>query len=167
MISTLMEILSVVCIAIMVLCIVTSIIVQLTKNTKYLDKIPTELETIVVCVGLAVVSFVVFCEIKAIPVKWYFILGCVILGLIASFICMRGWDELMNIIYKFSIPKELRSIYSTAEANGLTTNDVVETLEKFAEVADKAIETVTDSVVGAIQGDDEEKPEENSENSVG
>lgn len=109
--ANLVQLFSLMLILIAVVAVITSVIVQVTKDTKLLDKIPSELEVIVVSVILTIVFFLAFCDYKHIAVLWYYIVGMLILGIISAFVCMHGWEKLITIIYKFKVPKEVRDIY--------------------------------------------------------
>lgn len=98
-------------IAIAIVAIVVSVIVELTKNTKPLDKIPTELEVIVLSVAGAVLAIFVLSSIYNFTILWYYIVGAVIVGLFSAYVTMFGWEKLITIVNKFKTPSELRDVY--------------------------------------------------------
>lgn len=98
-------------IAIAIVAIVVSVIVELTKNTKPLDKIPTELEVIVLSVAGAVLAIFVLASIYNFDILWYYIVGAVIVGLFSAYVTMFGWEKLITIVNKFKTPAELRDVY--------------------------------------------------------
>lgn len=91
--------------------VIVGIITEITKNTKYLDKIPTELEVLVLSVGFTIVALFVYGSVMNVAILWYYVVGAVLLGLVSSYVSMFGWEKLIEIKDKFAVPKELREIY--------------------------------------------------------
>lgn len=91
--------------------VIVAIITEITKNTKYLDKIPTELEVLVLSVGFTIVALFVYGSVMNVAILWYYVVGAVLLGLVSSYVSMFGWEKLIEIKDKFAVPKELREIY--------------------------------------------------------
>lgn len=133
------DIVAVILIYVAITAIVSSIIVQLTKNTKYLDKFPTELETIIVNVVIGMVIFFGVWSYKGYGLTWYLIVGVFILTLISAFVCMEGWDSLVTIINKFAVPKDLRNL-------GQTVKDIISENDNDTDNGEPSKDEDTDEV---------------------
>lgn len=132
-ISNAPEILVAFFIGIAVVCIVTSIITQVTKNTTLLNKIPTELEVIVITIVLSIVGLFVLSSMFSFEIVWYYIIVAVIIGFFASYVTMFGWESLINIINKFKVPSELREVYKLTSSEKKELNKIISTTEDKVE----------------------------------
>lgn len=92
---------SVILIVSAVICTVTSVITELTKEIGFLDRIPTALQVEVTSTLLTVISYIAIASYKAWKIKWYIIFGCVIIGILIGYITMYGWDSLISKFNKY------------------------------------------------------------------
>lgn len=107
--------------------ILVSIVTELTKNTKYLDKIPTELEVIILSIGFALLGFFMYTSYAKVEVYWYYVTFVIFIGIIAAYVSMFGWEKLIKIKDKFSVPKEIRDVYKLTYSEKQALSDVLNT----------------------------------------
>lgn len=81
-----------------VICTLTSIFTELTKEIGFLKIIPTSIQVTATSVLLTVVGFIAYAQYKQIQLVWYMILAAGIVGIVIGYITMFGWD---NLISKF------------------------------------------------------------------
>lgn len=141
--TQLMEMISLILIFVAVTAIITSILVQLTKNTKPLDKIPTELEVIVLTMVIGLLGFFALCSHFEVKVVWYYVVAVVFLNFISAFVCMFGWDQVVTIINKFTVPKELRDIFKLTTEEKDKLDKVIEKTEEI--IGHDKVDTESDS----------------------
>lgn len=88
-----------------VLVVLTNIIVQVLKQLTW-DKLPTNILATVVAIGLTLVAFFAYCQIKSITVLWYMIAAAVVLGFMVAYAAMFGFDKLREVIAQLESKKE-------------------------------------------------------------
>lgn len=88
-----------------VLVVLTNIIVQALKQLTW-DKLPTNILATVVAIGLTLVAFFAYCQIKSITVLWYMIAAAVVLGFMVAYAAMFGFDKLREVIAQLESKKE-------------------------------------------------------------
>ena len=77
-----------------------SIIVQLTKE--FIPKvIPTKLYVLMVSLVVTLVSTIAVFQMKDVQIKFYLIVGTVILSFIVAFIATFGWEEFKELKDRF------------------------------------------------------------------
>lgn len=81
-----------------VICTLTSIFTELTKEIGFLKIIPTSIQVTATSILLTVVGFIAYAQYKQIQLIWYMIVAAVIVGIVIGYITMFGWD---NLISKF------------------------------------------------------------------
>lgn len=80
-----------------ILVVLTNIVVQVLKKATW-GKLPTNILAIIVSMGLTLVAFFAYCQIKAIAVVWYMVVAAVVLGFLVSYAAMFGFDKLKEAL---------------------------------------------------------------------
>lgn len=88
--------LSYILVAIAIICTVTSILTELTKELGFLKRIPTSLQVMTTAVLLTVICFLAYASYKNIVIVWYMIFAAVTTGIFIAYITMYGWDSLIK-----------------------------------------------------------------------
>ena len=88
-----------------ILCVIISVITELTKGIGFLDKIPTKLQVLVLSVILTVTGFFAYAAYVSFVYAWYHVAAAFIASFFVAFITINGWDALTEIIGRF-IKKE-------------------------------------------------------------
>ena len=55
---------------------------------------PTNLLAFLVAMAVTLLAFFALCQIMAIPIAWYMVVGAVILGIFVAYAAMFGFDKL-------------------------------------------------------------------------
>ena len=71
--------------------------VQLIKNLPGLNKIPTDLVTMVLSIGYSELALVMWSQYSNTPVEWYYYVGMFFGGLVVAYIAMYGWNKLKDL----------------------------------------------------------------------
>lgn len=95
------DIINILLIAIGILVALTNIIVEVLKQVIPNSKFPTNIVAVVVAIVLTVLAFFAYTTYKCIVVKWYYVVGAVILGILVAYAAMFGFDKLKEIIKQF------------------------------------------------------------------
>jgi hypothetical protein len=80
---------------------IVSIVVQMTKEIKYIQKIPTKTWTIVVSIIICNALYLIGSNIAQYTVTWYYVLCIIISSFPVSFICTYGWDTFNELWKRF------------------------------------------------------------------
>ena len=99
--NVILENLSSILIILAVLCMTVSIITQLIKDVGILSKIPTALVVIILSIIICVTAYSFYCLYFAIPIVLYYYIACIFAGFFVAFICMYGWDNLLELWKRF------------------------------------------------------------------
>ena len=83
------------------LAFIVSLITQVIKGIKWLDKIPTDILVFILSIGLTVVVFFAWTQYMQYAVVWYMIVAAVIIGFIVAFVAMFGWEKLSELFRRF------------------------------------------------------------------
>lgn len=83
------------------LAFIVSLITQVIKGIKWLDKIPTDILVFILSIGLTVVVFFAWMQYMKYAVVWYMIVAAVIIGFIVAFVAMFGWEKLSELFRRF------------------------------------------------------------------
>lgn len=94
-----------------IVAIATAIVTEITKNTKPLDKIPTEVEVLVLSIVFSILFFFMYVSYYNFKYSWIHVILSFFIGLISAYVSMFGWEKLITIKNKYSVPKELRDVY--------------------------------------------------------
>lgn len=83
-----------------ILAFFVALVTQLTKD--FIPKvIPTKLYVIIISLVVTLVGVVSLLQYKEIPIKFYYLVGSVVLGFIVAFISNYGWDEFKELKDRF------------------------------------------------------------------
>lgn len=80
-----------------VITVMTNIIVQVLKKATW-DKIPTNLVALVVAVLLTLAAFFAFVQVKGLHITWYLTVAALVVGFMAAYAAMFGYDKLKEIL---------------------------------------------------------------------
>lgn len=101
-----MEKLSFLLIVVAVVCTLITIITQLTKEVGILKKIPTSLQVLITSVIICEVILFGFLSFYDIVFIWYYPIAALFGSFLIAYICMFGWEKLLNIFSSFLIQKD-------------------------------------------------------------
>lgn len=87
--------------AVGVLAFLVSVITQVTKGLSFLNKIPTQLQVIVLSIVLSVIAYFSYTSFYVVKIEWYMVVGTVIGGFIVAFVAMFGWEKLSSLYSRF------------------------------------------------------------------
>ena len=76
---------------------VVSVITQVLKGVKPLDKLPTDILVFILSIVLTLVAFFAYASYSGMVVLWYYVVGAVIAGFITAFVAMYGWTKLKEL----------------------------------------------------------------------
>lgn len=82
---------------------VVSVITQVLKGVKPLDKLPTDILVFILSIVLTLVAFFAYASYAGLIVLWYYVVGAVIGGFIVAFVAMYGWTKLKELWDRFKI----------------------------------------------------------------
>ena len=80
---------------------VVSVITQVLKGVKPLDKLPTDILVFILSIVLTLVAFFAYASYAGLTVLWYYVVGAVIGGFIVAFVAMYGWTKLKELWDRF------------------------------------------------------------------
>ena len=80
-----------------ILVVLTNIIVQVFKKVTW-DKLPTNVLAVIVAMGLTLVAFFAWCQVKSGAVVWYMVAAAVVVGFMVAYAAMFGFDKLKEVI---------------------------------------------------------------------
>ncbi len=82
---------------------VVSVITQVIKGVKPLDKLPTDILVFILSIALTLVAFFAYASYTGLAILWYYVVGAVIAGFIVAFVAMYGWTKLKELWDRFKI----------------------------------------------------------------
>lgn len=91
-----------------ILATIVSIITEDTKNIGFLKKIPTDLEVLILSIGLTVILFFAYVSYANIIIKWYLVVGAILGGFLVAFIAMYGWSKFSELWQRFKNPTDTK-----------------------------------------------------------
>jgi hypothetical protein len=80
---------------------VVSVITQVLKGVKPLDKLPTDILVFILSIVLTLVALFAYASYAGLIVLWYYVVGAVIGGFIVAFVAMYGWTKLKELWDRF------------------------------------------------------------------
>ena len=83
------------------LAFIVSLITQVVKGIKWLDKVPTDILVFVLSIGLTVTVFFAWMQYMQYAIVWYMIVAAVITGFVVAFVAMFGWEKLSDLFRRF------------------------------------------------------------------
>lgn len=75
----------------------TNIIVQVVKGVTY-SKVPTNIVAVIVSEFLTITAGVAYAEMNQIAITWYMVVAAVVVGMMASYAAMFGFDKFKETI---------------------------------------------------------------------
>ena len=84
-------------IAVGVLAFITSLITQVIKETAPFKNLPTNLTALCVAFVVTCLIVVIACQVLAIPMMWYYIVGAVFASFIVYLVATGGWERVTEI----------------------------------------------------------------------
>lgn len=84
-----------------VICTLISVITEFTKEIGVLNRIPTDLQVLVLSLVICVVSFFAYISYASIPFVWYYLVAVIFASFVVALICTRGWQYVFDIWKKF------------------------------------------------------------------
>ncbi|MBE5886777.1 MAG: ribonuclease [Lachnospiraceae bacterium] len=83
------------------LAFMVSLIVQVIKGIKWLEKIPTDILVFVISIGLSVAVFFAYMQYMQYAIVWYMIVAAVLIGFGVAYVAMFGWDKASKLWSRF------------------------------------------------------------------
>ena len=80
---------------------VVSVITQVLKGVKPLDKLPTDILVFILSIVRTLVAFFAYASYVGLAILWYYIVGAIIAGFIVAFVAMYGWTKLKELWDRF------------------------------------------------------------------
>ena len=80
---------------------VVSVITQVLKGVKPLDKLPTDILVFILSIALTLVAFFAYASYAGLVILWYYVVAAVIAGFIVAFVAMYGWTKLKELWDRF------------------------------------------------------------------
>lgn len=80
-----------------VLAFAVSIIVEVSKEIPYINKIATKLYTIIVSVVVCVLSLCMYAAYASIPLYWYYVVLVLFGSLVVALISINGWEAVYEL----------------------------------------------------------------------
>ena len=80
---------------------VVSVITQVLKGVKPLDKLPTDILVFILSIALTLVAYFAYASYVELAILWYYVVGAVIGGFIVAFVAMYGWTKLKELWDRF------------------------------------------------------------------
>lgn len=76
---------------------ITNIVVQVLKKITW-DKLPTNLVAMLVAVALTLAAGAAYAQVNGITITWYMVVAAVVVGLMAAYAAMFGFDKLRETL---------------------------------------------------------------------
>ena len=77
--------------------VMTNIIVQVLKKITW-DKIPTNLLALIIAEALTLASGGAYAQMNGIVLTWYLVVGALVVGFMAAYAAMFGFDKLQEVL---------------------------------------------------------------------
>ena len=58
----------------------------------------------VTAIALTVIALLAYCQIMAVALTWYLVVGAVVFGFVNAFVAMQNFDKLITLFKKSGIP---------------------------------------------------------------
>ena len=82
---------------------VVSVITQVLKGVKPLDKLPTDILVFILSIVFTLVAFFAYASYAGLVILWYYVVGTIIAGFIVAFVAMYGWTKLKELWDRFKL----------------------------------------------------------------
>ena len=83
------------------ICTLVSIITEFTKEIGILNRIPTDLQVLVLSIIICTIVFFAYISYAKISFVWYYLVATVFAAFVIAIICTKGWDYLIGIWKRF------------------------------------------------------------------
>ena len=83
------------------ICTLVSIITEFTKEIGILNRIPTDLQVLVLSIIICTIVFFAYISYAKISFVWYYLVATIFLFFFIAIICTKGWDYLIGIWKRF------------------------------------------------------------------
>ena len=80
-----------------IITVITNIITQVLKKITW-DKVPTNLVALFVAEVLTISAGAAYAQINGISVTWYMVVAAVVVGFMAAYAAMFGFDKLQEVL---------------------------------------------------------------------
>ena len=84
-------------IAVGVLAFFVSLITQVIKETTPLKTVPTNLVALTVSLIVTMLAVIILCQVLAMKIWWYYIVGAVVAAFIVYMVATGGWERITEI----------------------------------------------------------------------
>ena len=88
------------------ICTLVSIITEFTKEIGILNRIPTDLQVLVLSIIICTIVFFAYISYAKISFVWYYLVATIFAAFVIAIICTKCWDYLIGI-WKRLYRKEL------------------------------------------------------------
>lgn len=75
----------------------TNIVTQVVKRVTW-DKMPTNVVAVIVAMILTIAAGIAYCQIEAIQITWYLVVGLIVGGFAVAYAAMFGFDKLKEAL---------------------------------------------------------------------
>lgn len=83
------------------ICTLVSIITEFTKEIGILNRIPTDLQVLVLSIIICTIVFFAYISYAKISFVWYYLVATIFAAFVIASICTKGWDYLIGIWKRF------------------------------------------------------------------
>ena len=83
------------------ICTLVSIITEFTKEIGILNRIPTDLQVLVLSIIICTIVFFAYISYAKISFVWYYLVATIFAAFVIAIICIKGWDYLIGIWKRF------------------------------------------------------------------
>ncbi len=83
------------------ICTLVSIITEFTKEIGILNRIPTDLQVLVLSIIICTIVFFAYISYAKISFVWYYLVATIFAAFVIAIICTKGWDYLIGIRKRF------------------------------------------------------------------
>ncbi len=83
------------------LAFIVTVIIEVIKDTKPLNQVPTQLVVLIVSMLVCVIGYLAYASYSGMPITWYYIFAAFVSSFIVSYVSMYGFDTLSKLYNKF------------------------------------------------------------------
>ena len=80
---------------------IVTIIIEVIKGTKLLERVPTQLVVIIVSILVCVIGYIAYASYSGMPITWYYIFAAFVSSFVVSYVSMYGFDTLNELYQRF------------------------------------------------------------------
>lgn len=97
---------SIILVGVAILCTFISIVTEFTKQIGVLNRIPTDLQVLILSIVTCVVGYLAYASYVGSLIKWYIIVAAIAVAFLIAIICCKGWAFVINIWKRFYVKSE-------------------------------------------------------------